>query len=160
MPAVGGLPVRENAREFRHSIVDGLPGMSMQERQERTWALIAKLLEASRDECRRRGAVFAIAFRGWGDEIDSPIHAESLAVPPKEADPYCLGSRVREMGREWVAPMASRLGIPYLDLTEDLRTEVARSGRSHRFPDDGHFSAVGHAAAGEALARWVEILLQ
>lgn len=159
IPAVGGLPVREDALVFRHSLVDSLTGMSMQERQKLTWDLIAKLLEASRDECRRRGAVFAVAFRGWGDEIDAPIRPEPSAVPPRDVDPYCLGPRVREMGREWVGPIASRLGVPYLDLTADLRAEVARTRRSHRFPDDGHFSALGHAAAGEALARWVETLL-
>jgi lysophospholipase L1-like esterase len=155
---VGGLPVRENVSEYRHPIVQGLATQSMNERQEKTWLLIARLLEAARDECRRRGAIFAVAFRGWRDEIDTPIQPESADLPPKEADPYCLKSRIREMGREQVAPIAARLGIPYLDLTEALRASVARTGRSHCFPDDSHYSAAGHAAAGEALAAWVETL--
>jgi lysophospholipase L1-like esterase len=157
-PGVGGLPVRENVGDFGHPIVEGLAGMSMAERQEMTWRLISGLLESARDECRRRGAIFAIAFRGWYEEIDAPLRPEASPPLPREADPYCLGPRVREMGREWVGPIAARLGIPYLDLTEALREAVARTGRSHRFPDDNHYSAAGHAAAGEALAGWVETL--
>lgn len=157
-PVAGGLPVREDARDFKNPVVEGLDRMSMAERQEKTWTLIAGLFEAARDECRRRGAVFAIAFRGWADEIDVPLRPEPSPPLPKDADPYCLGPRLREMGREWVGPIASRLGIPYLDLTDALRDAVARTGRSHKFPDDGHYSAAGHAAAGEALASWVETL--
>jgi hypothetical protein len=157
-PAVGGLPVREDAGDFRNPVVEGLDRMSMAERQEKTWTLIARLFEAARDECRRRGAIFAVAFRGWPDEIDAPLQPETVTPVSQDSDPQCLGPRVREMGRERVGPIAASLGIPYLDLTEALRAAVARTGRSHRFPDDGHYSAVGHAAAGEALAEWVETL--
>ena len=155
---VGGLPVRENVSDYRHPIVEGLAAQSMEERQKKTWLLIAKLLEAARDECRRRGAIFAVAFRGWPGEIDASIQPESADLPPRESDPYCLRSRIREMGRDQVAPIAARLGIPYLDLTEALRVSVAKTGRSHCFPDDSHYSAAGHSSAGEALAAWVETL--
>jgi hypothetical protein len=157
-PVVGGLPVREGTGDFNNPVLEGLDRMSLEERQEKTWALIARLFEAARDECRRRGAVFAIAFRGWADEIDAPLRPEPVPLQPNNADPQCLGPRLREMGRERVGPIAARLGIPYLDLTGALRDAVARTGRSHRFPDDGHYSALGHAAAGEALAAWVDTL--
>jgi hypothetical protein len=157
-PVIGGLPVREGTGDFDNPALEGLDRMSMEERQEKTWALIARLFEAARDECRRGGAVFAIAFRGWADEIDAPLRPEPVPPQPKESDPRCLGPRLREMGRERVGPIAARLGIPYLDLTGALRDAVARTGRSHRIPDDGHYSALGHAAAGEALADWVETL--
>ena len=160
VPGVGALPMRESTSEFRHPIVPGLASMSFAERQEMTWKLVARLLEAARDECQRRGAVLAVAFRGWGDEIDAPLHPETAPSIPKEQDPYCLGPRAREMGREWVEPITRRLGIPYLDLTAPLREAVKRSGKSHCFPDDGHFSSVGHAAAGEALAAFVQSVLK
>ena len=64
------------------------------------------------------------------------------------------------MGREQLGPIAERLGIPYLDLTDPLREMVARTGKSHCFPDDYHYGAVGHAAAGEALATFVESIWQ
>lgn len=38
--------------------------MSMEQRQRKSWQLIEKLLEATRDECRRRGARLAIVYRG------------------------------------------------------------------------------------------------
>lgn len=156
--AAARQPFPVPASEFRNPVVPGLATMSSIERQEKTWLLIAKLLEATRDECRRRGATFAVAFRGWWDEIDAPIHPEPEGRPPREADPYCLNTRMREMGREQLAPIVKRLGIPYLDLTDALHSAVARTGRSHRFPDDKHFSPAGHSAAGEALAAWVESL--
>ena len=157
---VGGMPVREGEGTYKKAIVPELAGMSWEERGEATWKLIGKLLESARDECRRRGALFAVAYRGWGDEMDAPIHPEAAALPPKSADPYCLGPRAREMGREWLAPIARRLDIPYLDFTKAVQAEVARTGKSHRFPHDNHFSRVGHAAAGRALASWVEALRQ
>ena len=49
-----------------------------------------------------------------------------------------------------------RLGLPYLDLTDAIKSAVVREGKSHVFPDDYHFNAMAHKAAGEALARWVE----
>jgi lysophospholipase L1-like esterase len=63
------------------------------------------------------------------------------------------------MGRDYLAPIATRLEIPYLDLTGALRDEVAATGKAHRFPNDNHFSDVGHDAAGKALAAWAEELL-
>src|SRR5207247_6224380 len=118
------------------------------------------LLRAARDECSRRGATFALTFCGWATDIDRPLTGASSPVPPKEVDPYCLQDRLSEMGREQLGPIAERLGIPYLDLTEPLREMVARTGKSHRFPDDNHYSAAGHAAAGEALATFVESIWQ
>jgi hypothetical protein len=121
--------------------------------------LIESLLKTIRDECRLRGARFALAFRGWAEEIDSPIRPETLTEVPRDEDPCCLGKRAREMGREQLAPISARLGIPYLDLTEPLRAAVAKNHKSHRFPNDNHYSALGHAAAGKALAAWAEELL-
>jgi hypothetical protein len=154
-----GLPLRETTEQSKDSTAEGLARMTLHERREKTWALIAKLLEAARDESRRRGAVFAVAYRGWADEIDEPLGIEPHPAPPNESDPFCLGPGMQRMGPDCLAPIVARLGIPYLDLTEPLREAVARTRRSHRFPDDNHYSAVGHAAAGEALAKWVETLL-
>jgi len=156
---VGSLPLREDVSDFRNPLVPGLAKMPMAERQARTWELVEKLLAAARDECRARGALFAVAFRGWADEIDDPVQPEDPSRPPPDRDPYCLSVRAREMGREWVGPICVRLQIPYLDLTDPLRAAVSRAGRSHRYPDDNHYSELGHAAAGRAMAEWVVRML-
>jgi hypothetical protein len=155
----GGEPLREGVGASGSAIADGLEHLSVEDRGRMTWELIATLLEKIHDECHRRGARFAIAFRGWAEEIDSPLEPESFEPVPESEDPHCLEGRQREMGRHCLAPIARRLGIPYLDLTAALRAAVASSGKSHRFPQDRHYSAVGHAAAGEALAAWAEELL-
>lgn len=163
-PGIGGLPLLADSETSSASFVPGLAKMDRQTRDQMTWKLIEKLLIACRDDCRSRGAVFAVAFRGWMPEIDSTW----LGQPFKAADskdPYCLGDRVSEMGREMIAPMAKRLGIPYLDLTNALMKMVEQSGQSHVFVKgrqyvDHHYNAAAHAAAGKALADWVSEILQ
>ena len=157
---IGGHPLREMVEGASGAIVPGLANMPLEERQKTTWMMIEALLKAIRDESDHRGARFALVFRGWAEEIDSPIAPEEIVKVPREADPYCLGKRAREMGREQLAPIAARLGIPYLDLTDPLQAAVGKTGESHRFPDNNHYSAAGHAAAGEALAAWAEEILE
>ncbi|MFO0974064.1 MAG: hypothetical protein U1A27_11600 [Phycisphaerae bacterium] len=155
---VGQLPLRDLVERAKSDLVPGLATMSLEERQIKTWKLVEKLLEAARDECARRGARFVVASRGWSYEIDAPLKHTQFQAPPKNADPYCLDTRVSEMGREWVGPICARLNIPYLDLTAALQTEVMKQRQSHRFPKDNHYNALGHRAAGMALAAWIESL--
>lgn len=106
------------------------------------------------------GARFAVAFRGWSDEIEPPPGSPFGPIPPTEEDPCCLaGPRLSEMGREQVGPICQRQGIPFLDLTRSL-IGVAKSDRSTRFPDDNHLSAAGHEGAGKALAAFVGEILK
>jgi len=149
---IGGQPLRHTVAGDFGSIVPGLANMALEERQRMTWMLVEALLKAMRDESERRGARFSLAFRGWAEEIDSPIVPESIANVTRGVDPYCLETRAREMGREQLAPIAARLGIPYLDLTGPLQAAVKETGQSHRFVDDNHYSTLGHAAVGKALA--------
>jgi hypothetical protein len=156
----GGLPITADDSAPRHLGIPGLEKLSQREREARTWRLIEELLRVSRDEARMRGARFAIAFRGWAQEIDAPLTGKPLEVPPREEDPHCLGARASEMGREQLAPIAARLGIPYLDLTDALRDEVASTRQSHMYSDDIHYNAMAHARAGAELAAWAERLLE
>lgn len=158
---IGGLPLREDTGGMYDPRVPGLAGMSVRERQRMTWLLIEKLFTGLRDECRRHGAVFAVAFRGWTPDIEAPRLKPPPAPGPREEDPYCLDQdkRLSEMGRDIVGPMARRLDIPYLDLTDALRAAVARSGQSHTFKQDNHLNAMSHEAAGEAMAAWVDSIL-
>jgi hypothetical protein len=155
----GGLPIMVDSEAARHEAIPGIDQLSRREREARTWQLIEALLRAARDESRMHGAEFAIVFRGWAQEIDSPLTGKTSPVPPREEDPYALGTRSSEMGREQLAPIADRLGVPYLDLTDALRDEVSKQQKSHMFPDDIHYNAMAHARVGAELATWVEGLL-
>ncbi|RIK65136.1 MAG: hypothetical protein DCC65_13230 [Planctomycetota bacterium] len=156
---VGQLPLREGIAAVRAGTRSGAGDLSDDERQRRTWMLIEKLLEATRDACARRGARLAVAFRGWTPEIEAARQGTEFKAPPGEKDPYCLSDRISEMGREWVGPICGRLDIPYLDLTTALIEAEKSSGRLHNFPDDNHYCEIGHAAAGKALADLAEKLL-
>jgi hypothetical protein len=153
---IGGLPLMPQGGTSKAASIPGLATMSQEERQKKTWELIEKLLTAMRDECHKRGSEFAVAFRGWTEEIDASVSGKPFTSPPRSDDPYCLTTRWSEMGREMVAPMCGRLAIPYLDLTAALQAEVRRRGKSHTFVDDMHFNTAAHEAAGRALAEWVE----
>lgn len=156
---IGGLPLRSGISTPSAGSIAGLDSMSTRERQRRSWLLIGRLLEAARDESARRGATFAVAFRGWWGDIDAPLGGAPAPLPPPESDPYCLEGRTAAMGPQCLEPIARELGIPYIDLAVPLRAAVAATRRSHRFPDDYHYSADGHRAAGHALAAFADSLL-
>ncbi|MCK6456568.1 MAG: hypothetical protein L6Q92_08575 [Phycisphaerae bacterium] len=128
--------------------------------RERSWRLIEKLLTAARDECRRQGATFAVVFRGCRTQLRADFEHRPYVPMPRSEDPWCLGARVGEMGREFIGPICGRLGIPYLDLTDALMQEARQTGRRHDFEGDAHFSPTGHAAAAKAMAAWIEPMLR
>lgn len=161
--APGGFALREEMAGASNAFVPGLDKLDVRARQAKTWELFAALLTSMRDQCRARGAQFAVAYRGDITVIDDAIGGvprwPAKDIPPTDEDPWCLETRYRVMGPEQVSPICERLDIPYLDLTRPLQDAVARTKKSHCFPDNDHFSAAGHEAAGEALAAWAEELL-
>lgn len=133
--------------------------LTLEQRQQRTWLLIEKTLEACRDICQQHDAQFVLVYRGHLPEIEAALGGGSVETLPVQDDPYCLGSRLFQMGREQLEPIARRLGIPYLDLTDTLVALVEETGQSHIFPGDTHYNAAAHRAVGEALAEWIDPML-
>jgi hypothetical protein len=158
---LGGIYLREGtSNKANLHPVPGMENMSVAQRQAATWVLIEKILKETRDECRRREAKFAIVFRGSTPVFQAALEGKTYTPPPKEEDPYCLNTRLFEMGNEYLEPIAKKLGVPYLDLTESIRKMVAETKRSHVFPDDGHWNAATHALVAKVLSEWTEGLLQ
>lgn len=139
--------------------VAGIENLTDEQRQQKTWLLIEKTLEAARDLCAEHGAQFVLAYRGNLLKIEAAANGETYEAPPKEDDPYNLGSRLFEMGQDQLAPIAERLHIPFIDLTDTLIEKVASTGQSHVFPVDTHYNALAHQAVGEALAELIDPLL-
>jgi hypothetical protein len=152
--AAGQASLREGMGEG--GAAGAMAGLSLEERVGRTWRLVEAILARTKQDCAERGATFMIAYQGHRWEIEAAALGKPYAAPPREVDPFCLNERVNEMGRQYVEPMAKKLGIPYLDLTAALIAEVRRTGRRHNFPDDAHYNEVGHAGAGRAMAGWIE----
>ena len=132
--------------------------LSEADRGKKSWELIEALLAASKAECERNGALFGVVFRGSVPEIDSVTGRTPYEPPAREKDPYCMRERIHEMGRDFVGPICEKLGIPYLDLTDALKAKVSQTGLPHDFPDDDHYNESAHAAAGDAIAKWVSTL--
>jgi len=126
--------------------------------QRRSWELIEAILRRAQRDCCQQGILLALAYRGSRSEIEAAERGERYTPPPSEVDPYCVGQRRDEMGKDFLEPITDRLGIPYLDLTPALIAKVKGTGRHHVIPGNLHWNDVGHAAAGEALAAWIESL--
>lgn len=152
------MPLREAALVEHPEITDPLRTLPLEEREQLTWKLIEKTIAEMATLCQQNGTRLAIAYRGSMLEIESALEDGEHWKPPVEDDPYCLGPRRFEMGREMVAPICEQYDIPFFDLTSALKEAVARERTSHVFPDDPHYNALGQRVAGEALARWVEEL--
>ncbi|MBX3415577.1 MAG: hypothetical protein KF708_23030 [Pirellulales bacterium] len=152
------MPLREAALIEHPEVTDPLLKLPLEEREQLTWKLIEKTIAATAALCEQNGTRLAIAYRGSMLEIEAAREGAIHWKPPVDDDPYCLGPRRFEMGREMVAPICERLGIPYLDLTDALKEAVTREQASHVFPDDPHYNVLGQRVAGETLARWVEAL--
>lgn len=158
VPADRNMPLREAALAANHDDADPLLRQPLEERQKLTWKLIEETLAATSRLCEQNGSRLAVAFRGSMCEIEAARDGSDYSALPREDDPYCLGPRRFEMGREMLAPICERQGIAFLDLSDALREAVAREGASHVFPDDQHYNVLGHRVAGETLAHWIETL--
>ena len=160
--AIGGVYLREGSKNAANlHQVPGLEKMSVEQRQAATWVMIEKVMQKTRDECRARGAKFALVYRGNTKVLQAALKGETYTPPPKQEDPYCLKlERLFEMGHDFLEPMAKRLEIPYIDLTEPIRQMVDKTRESHVLLDDGHWNGATHALAAKVLSEWSEKLLQ
>lgn len=135
-------------------------GMTEVQRYEKSWLLVEKLLAAAKAECARAGIPLCIAFRGHLHEIQAAERGKPYVPAKRELDPYCmLDARINDMGRDYLGPICGRLGIPYLDLTDGLVAMVRSTKGLHNFPDDDHYNAAAHEAAGKAIAAWVREMI-
>lgn len=153
--AAGQSSVREGAGQGgpQDPVLAALP---LGDRVELTWQLIETLLAACKRECAEHGAQFMVAYQGHRWAIQAARDGTKYTPPAREVDPYCQLERVYDMGDQYLAPITRKLKIPYLDLTPALIEEQRSAGRRCDFPEDAHFNDVGHAAAGKAMAAWIE----
>lgn len=134
--------------------------MSMEERGRKSWELTEAILRATRDECARRGARLVLAWYGHRGRLNAFRSGGTHVPKPREHDPWCLdvNGRIDEMGDDLLSPIALRLGIPYVDLTEPILQEMRRTGTRYDLPGDPHYGPTAHAAVGNALAGKIERL--
>ncbi len=136
---------------------EGLPKLEL---ARRSWQHGADLMRLMRDECARMGAALLFAYCGNMPKINALYDGRPYGPPPQSADPYCMRERIWEMGADLFEPTARNLGVPYLDLTEAIVSDMQRTGERPNFGADDHYSAAGHRAAGRALAARLCALLE
>ena len=134
-------------------------GLDLEERARLSWQHAEDVMGLMRDECARMNTPLLFAYCGNIPLLNAVYEGREYSPIPPDRDPYSMHQRIWEMGTDLFGPAAHRLGVPYLDLTEPIAAEVKRSGKRHDFIDNDHYSAVGHKAAGEALARRIMAIL-
>lgn len=134
-------------------------GLTIDQRGAMSWRHAEDLLRLIRDRCRALNVPLLLAYCGNGPKIHAAYEKSAYEPAPREEDPYCLGVRAWHLGEDLFAPVAARLDIPYLDLTDPIADEVRQTGRRHDFAGDEHYNDLAHRVAGEVIARRVAEML-
>ena len=117
---------------------------------ERAWRMTDALLLALRRETEAQGARLLVVYIPSRMEIhgdDWELTRFRFRLDEKAYDPRLVVRRLEQSGRT--------AGFPVLDLTPALLRAAGRLGRRTYFTHDGHWNALGHRAAGEAVAAWL-----
>lgn len=155
--APGQMPVREQT--LASLAATSTKTDTLEDRVARTWELIETVLKQTKLECEARGAEFLLVYQGNRFEMEAAAEGRTYSSPAREVDPLCVWERLNEMGRDYLAPIAQRQGIHYLDLTDAVSAACRAARTRFNFVDDGHFNTFGHRVAGEAMAAKVEVIL-
>ncbi len=124
---------------------------------EEAWSKTAAILRTLRDDVEASGAQLLVAYIPSRMEV----HDDSWRLTQRLYG-FEPGSWDRRRVAERLLALGERDGLSVLDLTTPLR-DVDRGlmGRPY-FDDDGHWTAIGHRAAAQAIAnllrleRWLE----
>jgi hypothetical protein len=117
------------------------------------WRTTEDLVATMGREVSERGARFAIIsitnpIQVYPDSAVRERFARQLGVP----DLLLPGRRIHALGE--------RLGVPVLDLVGDFQAYADRHGAflhgsANTAPGVGHWNALGHRLAGEAISAWM-----
>jgi SGNH hydrolase-like domain, acetyltransferase AlgX len=113
---------------------------------EQAWTITERILQATAAEAASHGTRFAVVYVPSRMEVsDRDWDLTRLTYDLDEGvwDRGLVARRVTQMGQAD--------GFPVLDLTPPLR-DVTHRWREPYFVYDGHWNALGHRAAGEAVA--------
>jgi hypothetical protein len=133
---------------FASGVQHGPGGPPLPRRNSRELGRVRAILEEASSLCQRQGAQLVVVFipakfRVYRDLCSFDRDAACRDWPIDDL-PDALGQALR----------AASTAIGYLDLTPHLRAAAARGALLY-LPDDPHWSADGHRAAGYALADYL-----
>lgn len=136
--------------DYWNEVLD-LASADARARWEATRSVLSHIVQHSRS----RGLEVAVVFLPSRLQYDSRSHGH---WNPRVA----LGIHVRPDWLTGPAPIqmqlalwATKVDVPFLDLTSAFRTAAAVQ-EDLNFPIDGHWAPAGHRVAGDAIADWIE----
>lgn len=117
---------------------------------EAAFAVTGALFTAVHDLAREQGAAVAAVLITAPEQVDDARWTRTLTqYPAMQQSLWSLAQPTQK-----AAELLAAAGIPVLDLLPDFRTTAADGVELH-FPDDGHWTAAGHALAAGATAEFL-----
>lgn len=126
----------------------GISRLSLRAAHESGWASALAHLRAMRDECQRRGIVFAVAFIPDEFQVNQALLDELLAFGPVPRDDIDL-----KLPQRRLLDFCRAEDVPCLDLLP-----LFEGRRDAYLPQDTHWNETGNLIAAEALAAWLDVL--
>ncbi|MCC6490362.1 MAG: SGNH/GDSL hydrolase family protein [Candidatus Hydrogenedentes bacterium] len=122
---------RDHTEDFSHRYANALD-------------LFEALVARANDDCERAGCRLVIVLVGGRSMIEQP---------------GSLSAQYQEFLRAAILRSAASQDIDVIDVASYLKAAAHGVGQSFYFPNDGHFSPLGHAMVGDILARELKPLL-
>lgn len=126
----------------------GISRLSLRAAHESGWTSALAHLRAMRDECQRRGIVFAMAFIPDEFQVNQALLDELLAFGAVPGDDLDL-----KLPQRRLLDFCRAEDVPCLDLLP-----LFEGRRDAYLPQDTHWNETGNLIAAEALAAWLDIL--
>jgi len=137
LEAIGGLrtPLR------------GLYDTEPEDEWLRAWKISEALLAQVRDRSAQLGAPLIIAGGPEWRTLDEDDWRREVASARLDSGRLQISAPTDQLGQ-----IASRLGVPYIDLLPPFQAATAAGGGPYFFDFDKHWTPDGHAVAARAIA--------
>ncbi len=123
---------------------------------------LKKCLQFVKDQCQTRAIDVALIYIPTPLQYNADFHEPSSPLVRCGANvkkSWLTGTSVLQQN---LADWAKATDVPYLDLTRKFRKTQSEFDENVNYPLDGHWTALGHRIAADAIAEWLakERLLQ
>ena len=118
----------------------------------RAWKISEALLAQIRDRSTELGVPFVIAGGPEWRTLDAEAWRDEIEKSNPRSNRLSSGRLQITAPTDQLGQIASRLGVPYIDLLPPFQEATAAGGGPYYFDFDKHWNPDGHAVAAQAIA--------